>query len=64
MHIHAIELILIVGFAILAMWVNGMLVKDAIINKVIYVVIIVAAIVMVLQSLGIIGGGNVTASLN
>ena len=64
MHIHAIELILIVGFALLALWVNSMLVKDAIINKVIYVVIIVAAIVMVLQSLGIIGGGNVTASLN
>jgi phosphoglycerol transferase MdoB-like AlkP superfamily enzyme len=63
MHIHVVELFLIIGLAGLAWWVNEMLDKVPVLNTVIKVLIVVVAILLVLQSLGLIGGGDASVSL-
>jgi hypothetical protein len=62
MHAHVIPLALIVGLSILAWWVNETLNTIPVLKKVIQVVIVVIAILLVLQSLGLIGDST-SASL-
>ena len=55
MSVHVIELCVIVGLAWLAYWVNDMLNKVPALHTVIKVLIVVVAILLILQSLGLIG---------
>jgi hypothetical protein len=60
MTIHILELALIIGLSILAWWVNDKLNNIPVLKNVIQVLIVVVAILLVLQSIGAIGGGNIS----
>ena len=58
MNIDIIAIVVIVVLASLAWWVNGMLNKIPVLKTVIDVIIVVAAVLLLLQSLGLVGGST------
>ena len=60
MDINIMAIILILVFSGLAWWVNEKLNSIPMLKTVIQVLIVVVAIVLLLQSLGVINGGHIT----
>lgn len=58
MDVHILPLVLIIGGAILALWVNSQLNNNATLNKVVVVLVVVVAIFLMLQSLGLVNMGT------
>lgn len=57
MQINIVQIIVIVVLAGLAWWANEMLNRIPVLKTVISVIIVVVAVIMLLQSCGMIGGG-------
>lgn len=60
MDINVIQLVVIIILAGLAWWANNMLNKIPVLKTVISVIIVVVAILLVLQSMGLIGGSHIS----
>jgi len=56
MNINIIAIVLIVIFAGLAWWVNETLNNIPVLKKIVSVIIVVVAVLLLIQSLGLIGG--------
>lgn len=63
MHINIISILVICVIAGLCYWVNQTLNTTPILNKVVSVIIVVVAVLLVLQSMGLVGT-NTTVTLN
>ena len=60
MDINIIQLIVIIILCGLAWWANDMLNKVPVLKTVISVIIVVVGVVLVLQSLGVMGSGHIS----
>jgi predicted PurR-regulated permease PerM len=60
MDVNILQLVVICAIAWLCWWVNDMLNKVPILNTVIKVIIVVVAVLLVLQSLGLVSGGHIS----